>query len=129
MQWMHAVCPSFSDSSDRSDPTDPPAWKNERGLVCRGVIPNMKHTLLLLLSGLLLSTGLISAADTTGVPPTYPLKKCVVSDEDLGSMGKPVKVTHEGTDVYLCCKSCAKDFKKDPAKYVDMVKQAEAKKK
>lgn len=89
----------------------------------------MKHTLLLLLSGLLLSTGLISAADTTGVPPTYPLKKCVVSDEDLGSMGKPVKVTHEGTDVYLCCKSCAKDFKKDPAKYVDMVKQAEAKKK
>ncbi|HEY1050360.1 MAG TPA: TRASH domain-containing protein [Prosthecobacter sp.] len=89
----------------------------------------MKHTLLLLLSGLLLSTGLISAADTKGVPPTYPLKKCVVSDEDLGSMGKPVKVTHEGTDVYLCCKSCAKDFKKDPAKYVDMVKQAEAKKK
>lgn len=75
------------------------------------------------------TVGLTVAADTTGVPPTYPLKKCVVSDEDLGSMGKPVKVTHEGTDVYLCCKSCAKDFKKDPAKYTAMVKEAAAKKK
>lgn len=78
---------------------------------------------------LLLPASLLSAADTTGVPPTYPLKKCVVSDEDLGSMGKPVKVTHEGTDVYLCCKSCAKDFKKDPAKYTAMVKDAMPKKK
>ncbi len=86
----------------------------------------MKLTLLLVL---LLSAGIVSAADTTGVPPSYPLKKCVVSDEDLGSMGKPVKVTHEGTDVYLCCKSCAKDFKKEPAKYVAMVKAAQAGKK
>ncbi|MGV3662443.1 MAG: hypothetical protein ACO1TE_19825 [Prosthecobacter sp.] len=81
-----------------------------------------------LLSALLLSASMASAADTTGVPPAYPLKKCVVSDEDLGSMGKPVKVTHEGTDVYLCCKSCAKDFKKEPAKYVAMVKEAAGKK-
>lgn len=86
----------------------------------------MKFSLLL---ALLLSASQLSAADTAGVPPTYPLKKCVVSDEDLGSMGKPVKVTHEGTDVYLCCKSCAKDFKKDPAKYTAMVKEAETKKK
>lgn len=82
---------------------------------------------LTLLFALLFSTALVSAADTTSIPPTYPIKKCVVSDEDLGSMGKPVKVTHEGTDVYLCCKSCAKDFKKEPAKYVAMVKEAEAK--
>lgn len=85
----------------------------------------MKLTLALLAS-LFLSAGLVSAADT-GVPATYPLKKCPVSDEDLGGMGKPVKVTFEGTDVYLCCKSCLKDFNKEPAKFVAKVKGAEKK--
>lgn len=80
--------------------------------------------ILTLLFSLLLGAGIVSAADA-GVPATYPLKKCVVSDEDLGTMGKAVKVTHEGTDVYLCCKSCIKDFQKDAAKYVAKVKAAE----
>ncbi|MCP5560170.1 MAG: hypothetical protein H7A55_20670 [Verrucomicrobiaceae bacterium] len=82
----------------------------------------MKLTLALL-SGLLLGAGILSAADA-GVPTSYPLKKCVVSDEDLGTMGKAVKVTHEGTDVYLCCKSCTKDFHKDAAKFAAKVKTA-----
>jgi hypothetical protein len=84
--------------------------------------------------GLLLffSACFLHAADRKspdGIPASYPLKKCVVSDEAFGGeMGKPIKVTHEGTDVYLCCKSCLKDFKADPAKYVKMVKAAAAKK-
>jgi len=89
----------------------------------------MKLTLALL-SSLLLGAGFAKADDQHkdhGVPATYPLKKCVVSDEALGGMGKPVKVTHEGTDVYLCCKSCLKDFNKDPAKFVAKVKAAEKK--
>ncbi|MFO1486394.1 MAG: hypothetical protein U1F71_23730 [Verrucomicrobiaceae bacterium] len=81
----------------------------------------MKLTLALL-SSLILGAGIVSAIE--GVPATYPLKKCVVSDEDLGGMGKPVKVTHEGTDVYLCCKSCLKDFNKNPAEFVAKVKTA-----
>jgi YHS domain-containing protein len=85
--------------------------------------------LLALLSSILLGAGLVSAdAKDTGVPATYPLKKCVVSDEGLGEMGKPIKVTYEGTDVYLCCKSCLKDFNKEPAKYAGLVKSAAAKK-
>jgi YHS domain-containing protein len=82
----------------------------------------MKLTFALLFS-LLLGAGLVSAADT-GVPATYSLKTCPVSGEELGGMGKPVKVTHEGTDVYLCCKSCLKDFNKEPAKFVAKVKAA-----
>jgi hypothetical protein len=39
-----------------------------------------------------------------------------------------VKVTHEDTDIYLCCKDCVKDFKKDPAKFAKMVKDAAPKK-
>jgi len=85
----------------------------------------MKLTLALL-SSLLLGAGVLSAADA-GVPATYPLKKCVVSNEDLGTMGKAVKVTHEGTDVYLCCKSCTKKFTAEAAKFTAMVKAAEKK--
>ena len=70
-----------------------------------------------------------TARADSAIPKTYPLKTCPVSDEKLGEHGKPIKVTHEGTDVYLCCKDCQGDFKKDPAKYVKMVKDAPAKKK
>lgn len=92
----------------------------------------MKSTsFLTLLAAVAFSVSLATAADKTpeGLPADYPLKKCVVSDEAFGGeMGKPVKVTHEGTDVYLCCKACLKDFKKDPAKYTQMVKDAAPKK-
>lgn len=84
----------------------------------------MKLTLALLTTTLL-GLGAVAAADP--VPATYPLKKCVVSGEALGEMGKPVKVTHEGTDVYLCCKNCLKDFNKDPGKYTAQVKEAQKK--
>ena len=39
-----------------------------------------------------------------------------------------MKVSNGGTDVYLCCKDCVKDFNKDPEKYTKMVKDAEKKK-
>ena len=57
----------------------------------------------------------------------YTLEKCIVSDEKLGEMGKPFVFVHEGQEIKLCCKSCQKDFKKDPAKYLKKLKEAEAK--
>ena len=52
-------------------------------------------------------------------PKPYPLKVCLVSDEKLDSdMGKPYVFVHEGQEIKLCCQSCLKDFKKDPAKYI-----------
>lgn len=83
----------------------------------------MKSKLLTTLFGLALI--LTSCSEDT---KSYPLQTCVISGEKLGSMGDPVKVTHEGTEVQLCCKNCIEDFKKDPAKYVKMVKEAAAKK-
>ena len=65
---------------------------------------------------------------TSDVPKTYPLKTCVVSKEKLGEHGKVVKVSHNGTDVYLCCKDCVKDFNKDPDKFTKMVEKAGPKK-
>jgi hypothetical protein len=59
----------------------------------------------------------------------YPLKTCGVSDEDLGSMGDPYAFTHEGQEIKLCCKSCLKTFKKEPAKYLKKLVAAENKNK
>ena len=60
-------------------------------------------------------------------PKPYKLETCAVTGEKLGEMGKPYVFTHEDRELKLCCKSCLKDFKKDPAKYVKQVEQAEAK--
>ena len=86
---------------------------------------NTKSILALIAAGL---TAGVAFADS-GVPKEYPLKKCPVSGETYGDGGmKPYKVTHEGTDVWLCCKSCTKDFDKEPAKFTKMVKDAAPKK-
>ena len=58
----------------------------------------------------------------------YPFEKCIVTDEKLGEMGKPFVFTYEGQEIKLCCKSCQKDFKKEPAKYLKKIKDAEAEK-
>lgn len=59
---------------------------------------------------------------SAAVPADYPLKTCVVSGEELGSMGKPVKVEHDGEVAYLCCDSCTEKFEADPAKYLAKLK-------
>ena len=43
---------------------------------------------------------------------------CPVSDQHLGSMGKPLKETADGKTAYLCCDGCEEKFKADPAKYL-----------
>jgi YHS domain-containing protein len=45
-------------------------------------------------------------------------KTCPVTDEPLGSMGKPVKVTYKGRRIFLCCAGCKKKFRADPEKYL-----------
>jgi YHS domain-containing protein len=58
----------------------------------------------------------------------YPLDTCIVSDEklDADSDMKPYTFTYEGQEIKLCCKSCLKDFNKEPAKYLAKLKQPEA---
>lgn len=49
---------------------------------------------------------------------SYPVKKCVVSDEELGGMGEPVNYLYGTKLVRFCCKGCIKDFEKTPDKYM-----------
>lgn len=91
----------------------------------------------LLFVGLLFSSVFAFAnaeQDTAGVPADYPLNTCVVSGEELGSMGKPVEyvVKTEGKPdrtIYLCCKMCIGKVKKDPEKYLKKLDEAAAAKK
>jgi hypothetical protein len=48
----------------------------------------------------------------------YLRETCIVSDDKLGEMGKPVVFIHKGQEIKLCCKPCKKDFDKDPAKFL-----------
>jgi YHS domain-containing protein len=49
---------------------------------------------------------------------SYPLKTCLVSGEELGKMGEPVRIVYEGQEIKFCCKSCEPEFRKDPAKFL-----------
>jgi len=43
---------------------------------------------------------------------------CPVSGKRLGLMGKPVKSSLQGKDVYLCCSGCVNQLKSHPEKYL-----------
>jgi YHS domain-containing protein len=45
-------------------------------------------------------------------------KVCPVSDQALGSMGTPIKVTVKGRDVFLCCESCREKLEANPDEYL-----------
>jgi hypothetical protein len=55
-------------------------------------------------------------ADEKTVVKPYPLPDCVISEEALGSMGKPIALVYEGQEIKFCCKDCKKTFEKNPAK-------------
>jgi hypothetical protein len=76
----------------------------------------MKNTLLIIA----FASTLLLGCNSTDLPnaKAYPLKTCIVSDNDLKSMGEPVVIVHEGQQIKFCCKPCIKKFKKDPAKYL-----------
>jgi Cu(I)/Ag(I) efflux system membrane fusion protein len=48
---------------------------------------------------------------------------CPVTDEPLGSMGPPVKVTVEGEPVFLCCQGCERDVRENPQQILTKVRK------
>ena len=51
-------------------------------------------------------------------------KYCVIESENrLGSMGVPIKVTVKGEPVFICCKGCKGDVEKDPDGTLKKVKE------
>lgn len=51
-------------------------------------------------------------------------KYCAIETENrLGAMGKPIKLTIKDESVFLCCKGCEKTAKKDPDKTLARVEE------
>ena len=49
----------------------------------------------------------------------YKLAICIVSGEELGSMGEPTTEIYHGQEIKFCCKPCVKKFHASPEKYID----------
>ena len=75
----------------------------------------MKATLTILC--LIASAAVFTLAEDAK-PKPYPLSTCIISGEKLGEMGKPAVLVSDGQEVQFCCKSCIKDFNKDPKKFL-----------
>jgi hypothetical protein len=45
-------------------------------------------------------------------------KVCLVAGGSLGGMGKPVKVSVKGHQVFICCKGCESELLENPDKYL-----------
>ena len=68
----------------------------------------------------------VADTNTNGIPDL--LKTCPVSGEKLdGDMGAPYVFSYQGQEVKLCCKSCKKDFDKNPDKYLKVIRAADKK--
>ena len=48
----------------------------------------------------------------------YPLKTCIVSDNDLDSMGEQASFVYQGQTIKGCCKACIAKCEKNPSKYL-----------
>lgn len=65
---------------------------------------------------LIAMTTILAACGESGKP--YPLDKCLVTDNALGSMGDPVSTVYKGQEVKFCCKPCIRKFNADPEMYL-----------
>jgi len=68
------------------------------------------------------STTTPSTTATSGVE-AYPFDTCIVTDNELGSMGDVITIAHEGQEVKFCCAPCIKKFNNNPTKYMARLDQ------
>jgi len=55
---------------------------------------------------------------------SYPFKDCIVSNEGLEAMGRPIDRLYGTTLVRLCCKGCIKGFEKNPEMFLAKIRAA-----
>ncbi len=48
----------------------------------------------------------------------YPFDDCLVSNDKLGSLGKPIGFAYKGQEIKVCCRDCKNDFDKTPDVYM-----------
>ncbi len=63
------------------------------------------------------TSGGTADSSNSGTKP-YPLATCLVTDNDLGSMGDEQHIVYQGREIKFCCKPCVGKFMKNPQKYL-----------
>lgn len=69
-----------------------------------------------MLTMLFVTTG-CGEARAGGAKP-YPLTTCIVTDNDLGSMGDEQTYVHEGQEIKVCCAPCIAKFQANPGRFL-----------
>lgn len=72
----------------------------------------------LLVSSCASTSGGSGAQTSVGGVKSYPRKVCIVTDNDLGSMGDEQRIVYQGQELKFCCAPCVEKFHKNPAKYL-----------
>ncbi|HEX7009753.1 MAG TPA: hypothetical protein VF184_07220 [Phycisphaeraceae bacterium] len=54
----------------------------------------------------------------------YPLDYCIVSGQELGSMGGPYEIAYNGRQIKFCCPDCEEMFREDADNYLRMLDEA-----
>jgi hypothetical protein len=110
-----AVSPSVFDFSPQPDNPPPKPMKTTHLLLTAALLTSCASTPTA-------SAPPVSAATSPSVTASsvipYPLKTCIVTDNDLGSMGDEQRIVHQGREIKFCCSPCIGKFKANPAKYL-----------
>lgn len=58
-----------------------------------------------------------TAPSNAGSKP-YPLQTCIVTGNDLDSMGGRITRSYQGQEIQFCCKPCVRKFEANPGRYL-----------
>lgn len=72
--------------------------------------------------GVVVSGCAVSGGGAKVVP--YPLDTCLVTGNDLESMGGSVREVYEGRELKFCCRPCVRKFHRAPQKYLERLERA-----
>lgn len=63
-----------------------------------------------------------AAAKTKAKTKPYPLDTCIVTDNELDSMGGEITKVYDGQEIKFCCKPCVRKFEANKPKYLAKLK-------
>lgn len=78
----------------------------------------MKNKLVIFLATAALALGIASCASTSSGVKKYPLNTCLVTGNELGTMGAVVTKVYNGQEIKFCCKACVSKFEANQQKYL-----------
>ncbi len=99
----------------------PRSWLTENHVMLTGLVV---LSVIMVVGGLAPAAGPAAGGPEQAKEDTYPLEACIVSGENLGSMGEPFIYEHEGREIRLCCAGCLGRFLDDPDGYMKKMDEA-----